>query len=176
LLAPHLPGRRLVELGCGSGLLAGRLISLGAAHYQGFDISEVAIARARDRQIMQPTATRIAFDVASVTELGPQGDSLVFSLGLFDWLTPDEIAHVFSIGRSGCYFHAVAERRRSVEQAIHRAYVDLSYGRRTGYRPQYHSVTDINALLARAELPPTNVYRHARLRFGIFATDLTLPE
>lgn len=168
LLAPHLPGRRVVELGCGSGLLAERLITLGAASYQGYDLSEAAIDRARQRA----DGPRVSFDVAAVGELPAQGDSLVFSLGLFDWLTPAEIAHVFAIGHDGDYFHAVAERRHSVEQLIHRAYVHLSYGRRTGYAPRYHSMAEIDALLRRTGLPPAKVHRHRRMRFGIFVTDL----
>lgn len=173
LLAPHLPGRRLVELGCGSGLLAERLMTLGAASYQGFDISDRAIARARQRLAAVPLADRMAFDVAAVGDLGPQGDALVFSLGLFDWLSSADIAHVFSIGRHGRYFHAVAElRRRSIEQLIHRAYVHFSYGRRTGYAPRYHSMAEIDGLLEQAGRPPAQVYRHARMRFGIFVTDL----
>lgn len=177
LLGPHLPGRRVVELGCGSGLLAARLMGLGAASYQGFDISEMAIERARARLPAQSHPGPVAFDIADVKGLGPQGDALVFSLGLFDWLSPAEIAHVFAIGRHGSYFHAVAERRpRSVEQLIHRTYVQLSYGRRTGYAPRYHRMSEIDGLLAGTGLAPANVYRHRRMRFGIFVSDLELPE
>ncbi|PKU24306.1 class I SAM-dependent methyltransferase [Telmatospirillum siberiense] len=177
LLGPHLAGRRVVELGCGSGLLAARLMAAGAASYQGFDISDAAIDRARARLSGQPQIGRMAFDVADVSKIGPQGDALVFSLGLFDWLSPDDIVHVFKLGRQGSYFHAVAERRpRSVEQMIHRTYVQLSYGRRTGYAPRYHSMAEINELLAKAALPPANVYRHRRMRFGIFVSDLAIPQ
>lgn len=176
LLAPHLPGRHLVELGCGSGLLAERLMALGATSYQGYDISDTAIARARQRQAGLAQSDRIAFEVAAVAELERQDDALVFSLGLFDWLSSDEIAHVFSIGRHGHYFHAVAERRRSLEQLIHRTYVHLSYGRRTGYAPSYHSVVEIDGLLGKVGLPPARVYRHGRMRFGIFVTDLDVAD
>jgi SAM-dependent methyltransferase len=176
LLAPHLPGRRVVELGCGSGLLAERLIALGAQSYQGFDIAETAIARARERHAKTSAAGRMAFDVAAVGDLSPQGDALVFSLGLFDWLSAEEIAHVFAIGAAGNYFHAVAEKRRSVQQAIHRLYVHFSYGRRTGYQPRYHRIREIDAVLAGVGLKPAKVYRHGRMRFGIFVTDLALPD
>ncbi|MDR3437111.1 methyltransferase domain-containing protein [Telmatospirillum sp.] len=174
LLAPHLPGRQVVELGCGSGLLAERLISLGAAGYRGIDIADRAIAEARYRHAGSPSDNLMTFEVAPVLDVRPQGDALVFSLGLFDWLSPEEICHIFTISRQGHYFHAVAERRLSAQQLIHRAYVHFSYGRRTGYRPQYHSVADIDALLGRSGLPPATVYRNARMRFGIFVTDLAL--
>lgn len=175
LLAPHVPGRRLVELGCGSGRLAERLMALGAAAYHGIDVSPVAIARAHERVADSAQARRIRFEVGGVAELPAQGDALVFSLGLFDWLSDAEIGHVLTIGRGGAYFHAVAERQRSIQQAIHQLYVHLSYGRRCDYVPRYHALAEIAAALDRCGLPPCRVYRHPKMRFGIFVSDLPLP-
>lgn len=167
-LAPHVAGRDLVELGCGSALLADRLLAAGARSYLGIDISDAAIARAMARH----RDGRAQFRAAPVTALAPLGDALVFSLGLFDWLTPDEIAHVFAVGQQGNYLHAVSERRRSLQQLVHRAYVHFSYGRRTGFRPAYHSVGQMTALLAQAGLPPARIWRHPALSFGMFLSDL----
>ena len=139
LLAPHLAGRRVVELGCGSGLLAERLLALGAASYQGYDLSEAAIARAKQRAADSPRGEAMRFAVAAVADLPPQGDALVVSLGLVDWLTPAELDHLFALGRQGSCLHAFSERRRSAAQLIHRAYVQFSYGwKNGGYVPRYH--------------------------------------
>ena len=46
LIARHVKGRCITEIGCGSGLLAERLISAGAESYVGVDISDVAIEAA----------------------------------------------------------------------------------------------------------------------------------
>lgn len=176
LLAPHLRGRRLVELGCGSGLLAEPLMALGAASYTGIDISPVAITRARERVAAIPEAPAdIRFAVGSVADLEPQGDALTFSLGLFDWLTDAEIAHILAVGAGGPYLHAVAERRWSAQQLAHRLYVYLSYGRRTGYAPRYHTVGEIAAAIRRSGGQPPNIFRDRRLSFGVFVTDLPLP-
>ncbi|HEX7937383.1 MAG TPA: class I SAM-dependent methyltransferase [Gemmatimonadaceae bacterium] len=43
-------GKRVLELGCGSGENAARLLSLGAAFVQGIDVSGAMIAQARDRE------------------------------------------------------------------------------------------------------------------------------
>lgn len=42
-------GRRVVEIGCGPGHHAARLLQLGAAHVRGIDVSPGEVARARER-------------------------------------------------------------------------------------------------------------------------------
>ena len=168
-LTPHLPGRQVVEIGCGSGLLAERLLALGAADYAGFDISDTAIARARQRYAQSRHRPKMRFHQAAVAQLPPQGDALVFSLGLFDWLSAADIDHVFAIGREGAYLHSLSERRRDWQQLVHRLYVHLSYGHRSdGYAPRYHTLPDIAALAERHGTAPNHVYRDQRLSFCMF--------
>jgi 2-polyprenyl-3-methyl-5-hydroxy-6-metoxy-1,4-benzoquinol methylase len=170
LLEPHVRGRPVVELGCGSGLLARRLLAAGAASYQGFDIADRAIARARATHA--DLGARVSFDVAAVANLAPLGGAVVLSLGLFDWLDSPDIAHIFAIGRGGHYLHALSEHRASVQQSLHRAYVHLAYGRRTGFAPRYHRLAEIERLAADQGLPLPQVVRHPRLRFGLFVSNL----
>lgn len=168
LLAPHLAGRRVVELGCGSGRLAEPIIAGGATSYQGFDLSPLAIDEARRRT----SSPGIAFAQGSVADLPPQGDALLFSLGLLDWLSPEEIARILALGADGLWLHSLSELRASPQQLIHRSYSRLAY--RSGYRPAYHRVSDIDALLAANGMPPARVFRHPRLRFGIFIGNFPL--
>jgi putative flippase GtrA/SAM-dependent methyltransferase len=175
LLAPHLAGRRVVELGCGSGRLAERLLLLGAASYQGYDFSEVAIARAKQRAAASPRGEAMRFAVAAVADAPPQGDALLISFGLIEWLTPAELDRLFALGRQGSCLHALSERRRSATQFIHRAYVHFAYGRiNGGYVPRYHQVEEIAAIANRHGIGPLGVFRHRRMRFGIFVSDLPL--
>jgi putative flippase GtrA/SAM-dependent methyltransferase len=175
LLAPHLAGRRVVELGCGSGLLAERLLALGAASYQGYDFSQAAIAQAKRRAAESPRGEAMSFAVAAVADLPPQGDALVISLGLVDWLAPAELDHLFSLGRLGSCLHTFSERRRSAAQLIHRAYVQFSYGRKNGgYTPRYHQLAEIAAAADRHGIGRLAVFRHPRLRFGVVVSDLPL--
>ena len=73
LLAPHLAGRRVVELGCGSGLLAERLLTLGAASYQGYDISDAAIGRGGATAPRSPLREAMRFAVAAVADAAAPG-------------------------------------------------------------------------------------------------------
>lgn len=169
LLAPHLPGRPVVEIGCGSGLLADRLIGLGAASYTGYDIADTAIQRARQRYHGSDEEAKIRFHRAAVAELPALGNALIVSLGLFDWLSAAEIGHVFAIGGDGAYLHTLSERRGDWQQLVHRLYVHFSYGRRTGsYVPRYHRLPEIVTMAKRHGAAPTHIHRDVRLSFGMF--------
>jgi len=175
LLEPFLAGKRVVELGCGSGLLATKLIAYGAASYLGIDIAETAIRKARECHVGQDA--RIAFAVGGAADLQPLAADLVISLGLFDWLRDYEIANVFAKSGSADFLHAIAERRPGIQQWLHRAYVQLAYGYRTeSYRPRYFTCDHI-AALATAVVPRSlYVYRNRRLSFGALISSLPVGE
>ena len=175
LLRPFLAGKRVVELGCGSGLLAARLIDYGAASYLGIDIAETAIRRARESHSGRDA--RIAFSVGGVADLQPLAADLVMSLGLFDWLRDDEIANVFTKSGAADFLHAIAERRPGLQQWLHRAYVQLAYGYRTeSYRPRYFTCERIETLATAAVPRPLYVYRHRQLSFGALISSLPVGE
>src|SRR5262249_12753916 len=60
LLRPYLANKRVVELGCGSGMMAGKLIEYGAASYLGIDIAESAVEAARARFRCNPNVRVLA--------------------------------------------------------------------------------------------------------------------
>lgn len=79
------PGGSLLELGCGSGLLARRLAGC-FGRYHGIDIAEAAISHARN----MPGLGHATFEQGDVLEAKlPVSDVAVF-LGLIDWLEPAE--------------------------------------------------------------------------------------
>jgi SAM-dependent methyltransferase len=170
LLRPYLAGKRVLELGCGSGIIAGKLIEHGAASYLGIDIAESAIEKARSRH---GNDARMQFQVGNVADLPPLSVDLIVSLGLFDWLTDDEIAAVFRQSGKADFLHAIAERRPGLQQWLHRSYVQLAYGYRTdSYRPRYFTCDHIKSL---AEVrQPLHVYRSWRLSFGALISSLPI--
>ena len=98
-----------------------------------------------------PVAERMAFDVAAVRDLGSQGDALVFSLGLFDWLMPTR-SPMSSPSAAPATISMRWRKDASAQQLIHRAYVYFSYGRRTGYRARLPPVAEIDALAGNGRL------------------------
>lgn len=167
LIADKVKGKSVFEIGCGSGLLAQRFIDLGATSYHGIDIAENAIAIARKRHVEQMWSDRITFEVGTVRDMAPTTADIVFSLGVLDWLTDDELVTMFHKQGKADFLHAIAEKRHSPSQYIHRAYVHVAYGRHTGaYRPRYFRAGDIARMAAAARPGPFYAYRDPRLSFG----------
>jgi SAM-dependent methyltransferase len=175
LLRPYLAGKRVLELGCGSGIIAGKLIEHGAASYLGIDIAESAIEKARSRH---GNEVRMQFQIGNAADLPPLSADLIVSLGLFDWLTDDEIAAVFRQSGKAHFLHAIAERRAGIQQWLHRSYVQLAYGYRTDrYRPRYFTCDHVRSLSAAGASRPLYVYRNWRLSFGALLSSLPIgPE
>ena len=178
-LLKHLNKARVVELGCGSGSLAEELIGAGAAHYQGYDIATAAVNRANKRVQLAGMNENITFtfgEFSLMEENFSQAD-IIFSLGLFDWLSPEQISSVFAKAPHANHLHSISEKRVSPSQLAHRLYVQLSYGRDTGhYRPQYHSVKQINALASPHLQRLLRPIRERGMSFGIFLTTLPPSE
>jgi SAM-dependent methyltransferase len=172
LLKAFLLNKKVVELGCGSGLIAEKFLDYGASSYLGIDIAESAIEKARSRY---GNDARMQFQVGSVAGLPPLSADLVVSLGLFDWLTDDEIAAVFRQSGKADFLHAIAERRPGIQQWLHRSYVQLAYGYRTDqYRPRYLTCEHVKSLSAAGASRPLYVYRNWRLSFGALLSSLPI--
>jgi SAM-dependent methyltransferase len=175
LLAPHIRGKRILDIGCGSGLIAAPLIKNGAAFYTGVDIAPAAIANAVELAAKSGISDCTAFDVATVDDLARYESDIVVSLGLLDWLSDEELDLVFQANRNGEFFHAIAERRAGPSQLIHRAYCWVSYGRKNGgYVPRYYTAEEMETLATLHHAGPFHIWRNRRLSFGAFFSSLDL--
>jgi SAM-dependent methyltransferase len=167
LIEKHVKGRNVLEVGCGSGIIAQRFIDAGATSYVGIDIAENAIAIAEKRKKEQGWSDRITFAVGTIRDMPKVTADIVFSLGVLDWLTDEELAILFERQGQADFLHAIAEKRNSLSQYAHRAYVQMAYGYRTGaYRPRYFPAATIARLAAKHRLGPVYAYRDPRLSFG----------
>jgi SAM-dependent methyltransferase len=177
LLEPHVKGRSVLEVGCGSGLVAQRFIDLGATSYHGIDIAEAAIEIANQRKKEQGWSDRVTFAVDTVKDMAPVKHDIVFSLGVLDWLTDPELEALFAKQGKADFLHAIAEKRASISQYLHRAYVHMSYGHRTGaYRPRYFLAAEIARLAARHRPGPFYAFRNPKLSFGALISSLPIGD
>ena len=152
LLTPYVGGKRIVDIGCGSGLNAERLLECGAASYIGLDISPSAIENAKKLAAERGTIDRTTFVVGTVRDLEQYAPDIVISLGLLDWLSDAELESLFREQKNADFLHAFAERRNSLSQLIHRW---LAYGRSNGgYAPRYYSARELVHLAAQYHSGP----------------------
>jgi SAM-dependent methyltransferase len=176
-LAARVAGKRIVELGCGSGHLAARLVGAGADQYQGFDIAANAVEEARRNANRAGLGDKAEFQQATITDLNTPDADIVFSLGLLDWLTDAELNHLFAFSKDADFFHSIAERRASPSQWLHRLYVHLAYGNKTaGYVPRYYHAQDIKRMIARHNPRPVNFFSSPDLSFGAFASSFPFTD
>lgn len=173
-LTPHLEGKRVIELGCGTGRLAPLLIERGAAEYVGYDLAEGAVARASDGARSAGFGDRVRFEQIDVSSLRSLDSDIVVSLGLLDWLDDGQIEHVFELGRGTHFLHSFSEARRSFVQAVHSAYVFVAYGHASrGYVPAYHQASMLASMARARGASSTRFVRDPRLSFGTFITSLS---
>ena len=170
LLKPVIKGAKVVELGCGSGLLTQTVFDLGCAHYTGYDISENAIKRAKDLVSNRSIAKNVEYFASDVSEIKNNNPDIVFSLGLLDWLNNDEIKKIFLKFDNSKHLHSISENRKfNIYIFMHKIYVYLSYGfKSNGYKPTYHSKTDIEKLYYNKKYNTIGAFRDKKLKFGAF--------
>ncbi len=177
LLAPFVEGKRVVDMGCGSGRMAEPLLEAGAVSYVGVDIAESAITAANQRAQEAGWADRATFLQGDVHALADHPADVVISLGLTDWLTDEELELLFQHGGDAHFLHAISEQRRDPRQWLHRAYCWLAYGYRSeGYVPRYFLPSDLAAMAARHRQGESRIWRHPRLTFGAYVTSLPVGE
>ena len=177
LLAPFLAGCSVLELGCGTGRLAQRLLDAGCTRYLGVDHSSVAIDHARQRYAGTDAAQRMDFEVCSAAKASPVGFDIIISLGALDWLSDEELRELFRNQKSRQFLHTFSERRNTVLQLCHRLGRNMDALLRPGaVRPRYMAADQLIALMPPSNHPQVVVYRDDRLRFATFLSSLPLRD
>ena len=174
LIGAVCQGKRVLDLGCGTGRLAQPLLASGARSYVGYDIAENAINAANQNAARLGISETALFIRAGVDALpNRQEFDVVCSLGLLDWLSLEDIGKIHANTAGAVFLHAFSERRRSFWQLMHRLYVHASYGHRTGgYVPHYFSAADMLDCAAAHTPAPARIMRHRKLSFGAFVTNI----
>ena len=166
IIKKFISNKNVLEIGCGSGLLAEKIINSGAKSYTGYDFAASAILKAKERC---KDKKNIFFYDKSIMDIEEKNDyDFVFSLGLIDWLNRSEINHLAKVSNEKDWLHSFSEKRLSFVQIVHKIYVILFYGYKNGmYIPRYDKKSDIKKFFYN-----DNIYffSHKKLSFGVLAT------
>lgn len=174
-LAPEAErGPTVLEFGSGTGGLAVRLLTAGASHATGVDLSATSVATARDR------LTAAGFPDARATFI--VGDAADVVVEPHDWVVLDRAICCYpDVDR--LMGHAITSARTRIvysvpesdgwRRIVHRAmwWVEDSWQTLRGFRPSpgyWHAIRDIESQLAAAGFRPTRQWRFRLWRLAIF--------
>jgi 2-polyprenyl-3-methyl-5-hydroxy-6-metoxy-1,4-benzoquinol methylase len=167
ILKPYLPGKKLLELGCGSGLLLNALNNSKLEKYTGVDwaLSAIEKADAKFQGINQSLpAEFIAGNLLDVEF--PEFD-VVVALGVLDWLEIDEIKVLFSKIKSKMFLFSISEKKDFMKRWCHSIYVFFAYGwKNEGYTPKYYTVDEIVRIACNYGYNNVKILRDPRMSFG----------
>lgn len=165
ILSKIVKGKNIIEIGCGSGLLASNLIKKGAKSYAGYDLSKNAIIRAKS---INKNNSKIKFynkEILKITRSNKY--DIIFSLGLIDWLNNKELNYLAKLSENKFWLHSFSEKRLSIIQFIHKVYVLLYYGIKNGlYIPRYDNKLKILTYFGKKKI---KFIKHKKLSFGVIA-------
>ena len=153
--------RQILDLGCGSGLLAGAVLGDAERSYLGVDFSHAAIKKARARFAGQ--AGRIRFEQADVLEGPARGAPLIIFLGLLDWLDEPEVEVLFGKLKAETLCFSFTEADSGPAGLLYRQYRRYSDG---AYRARNFPLARIKAAAEAAGYRVDRVSRFSPLDPG----------
>lgn len=145
----------VLDIGCGSGLLATGLRPGREMTYIGFDSSSEAIESAKARRF--PARVRAEFRVCDASETELPATTVTVALGLVDWLSDRQLAALFGKLRSQKLLLAFTEKRSGPFAFLYHAY----HGRKKSMGIRYPREFSLEEILA---FPAKQGYRLVKQR------------
>ena len=126
LLSPHVQGKTVLDLGCGSGFFSFELYERAKTkHISGVDISPQAVARAEALARAKGWSDHFSFREGDAASLSlPQADFTI-GLGFLDYLTLEEIHSLFERLPSPYFLFSFAEKKIVLFRYMHEFYMLL---------------------------------------------------
>ncbi len=157
-LKSYISGKRVVELGCGTGRLSQKIIKLGASSYSGYDIAENAVNIARE----QNNGDLITFERADIGELTLIEADVVFSVGLISQITLQQIDRMFDISKKIDFYHTISEPQfTSFRSALRLLYDQLTRSKR--HQGFLKKTSDIESIANSHGWQKMHAFRHSKL-------------
>lgn len=124
LLDPFVRGKTVLEVGCGSGYIALELASrLSPARITGTDFSARAIERASKMADEKGLSGTVTFQQSDACSAVDAEADITLGLGLLDYLSGEDLTHLFAAMKSSYFLFSFAERVPTVRRLLHVLYL-----------------------------------------------------
>ena len=155
LLVPHVEGKTVLDLGCGSGFFAFELYDQARPKYiSGIDISGPAVGRAQAIAKEKGWSDKFSFKEGDAASVSLPPADFTIGLGFLDYLTLEEIHSLFERLPSPNFLFSFAEKKVVLFRYMHELYMLLQrcpkhfYNTKTEIRasigPRFHDVQFLN--------------------------------
>jgi 2-polyprenyl-3-methyl-5-hydroxy-6-metoxy-1,4-benzoquinol methylase len=124
LLGPLVNNKTVLNLGCGLGNECFALLDFNPKRVIGIDISGVAIEEAQEKAKKRKLDKKTEFIEVDISQLKtlPEFDCVI-GLGFIDYLTKDELRHLFEMIGNRPYFFSYFEKKLSLLNLMHTLYL-----------------------------------------------------
>lgn len=148
LLKPYLPYYKILELGCGSGLLCEELLKNDVKDITCVDISLTAIQRAENRINKNNFAKQnYKFLCEDALKIDYSDYNIIVGIGLLDWLEIDEIKELFDRIKDKFFVLSFSQRKWNIFSILHRFYWLLRIlVFKFKIKPVYYSINQIKEM------------------------------
>jgi len=178
-ITPHIQGKRVVELGCGTGRMALELMERGAGSYCGYDFtpSGIRIAQKRIEKIERnDLRNSIHFELADIATLQKIEADFVFSMGLFYWIPPPLIDHVFSISQGIDFLHNFSEKIFNPRQVLKFLFARSFYRNLKDHKSSSRKIEIIANIPKQYGFQNVHCLRHQKLYDAVCISSKVFPE
>lgn len=167
ILKPHLEGKTVLDMGCGSGHFLTECLKAGASNVIGIDVSAQAIEYAKD------LAERNGFSDRSTYLVGKAGDAtlpeadIITGFGLIDWLELQECLQFFEHLKDKQFVFSFSDQDGSFDEIVHHYYlVERLKWFGKGVRVHHHPAKVIFRRLHRVGIHDFEMLSDKSMRFG----------
>jgi 2-polyprenyl-3-methyl-5-hydroxy-6-metoxy-1,4-benzoquinol methylase len=174
ILQPHIKGKSILDLGCGTGNLGFALMERGCSQYIGLDISEVAIEECRRKAASLGLNDKMIFICSNLFDDDslPQAD-ITTGLGLLDWLHPHDVERLISLMKNHRFLFSYSEQDNSLSEFIHRLYlVKRLQWKNTGVYAYHFKRQFIVNILKKNTMNNVTFMKNKKMRFGVIIHNL----
>lgn len=177
LLKDELPGKTVLDIGCGSGHFIEGCIKAGAARGIGIDISPQAIELAKQQAEEHGIADKVEFLVGRAGQKEFPDSDIVTGFGLIDWLERDECMELLRAIQGRKFVFSYSEMDGSFDEWVHYFYLIQRlrwFG--GGVRAYHHPRQTILNRLYKAGFRDVEVVVRREMRFGRLVHNLNAKE